>query len=84
MYIIELSQDAQNFLNKLDNPIRERIEKSLKRLENNPFPSDVKFIGRHNGDKVLRSKKQCALIGTCFLDAQSALQPLGWSYLKAL
>ena len=54
MYFVSLSQRTQKFLNKLDSHIKERIENSLKRLENNPIPSDAKFIGRENGEKVFR------------------------------
>ncbi len=54
MYLIELSQRAQRFLDKLDFHIKERIENSLKRLENNPVPSDAKFIGRESGEKIFR------------------------------
>lgn len=54
MYFVDISQRAQKFLDKLDSHIRERIEKTLKRLENNPVPSDAKFIGRENGDKIFR------------------------------
>jgi len=54
MYFIDLSQRAQKFLDKLDYPIKERIENTLKRLENNPVPSDVVFIGRENGEKIFR------------------------------
>ena len=54
MYFIDLSQRAQKFLDKLDYHIKERIEKTLKRLENNPVPSDAKFIGREGGEKIFR------------------------------
>ncbi len=54
MYSIELSQHAQKFLDKLDNHIRMRIEERLKRLGENPVPSDAKFICRADGDKVFR------------------------------
>lgn len=54
MYFINLSQRAQKFLDKLDSHIKERIENTLKRLENNPVPSDAKFIGREGGEKVFR------------------------------
>lgn len=54
MYIIELSQRAQKFLDNLDSQEQERIENTLKRLENNPVPSDAKFIGRENNEKVFR------------------------------
>ncbi len=54
MYVVELSQNAQKFLDKLDPNLRERIEKSLKRLEQNPVPSDARFIGREGNEKVFR------------------------------
>lgn len=54
MYFIELSQEAQRFLDKSDLNLRKRIEKTLKRLEDNPVPSDSKFIGRDKGEKVFR------------------------------
>mgnify|MGYP001583368168 FL=1 len=54
MYLVALSQRAQKFLDKLDFHIKERIENTLKRLESNPVPSDVVFIGREVGDKVFR------------------------------
>lgn len=54
MYHIELSERAQEFLSKLDSHIKERIEKSLERLKENPIPSDAKFIGRDKGEKVFR------------------------------
>ena len=54
MYFVDLSQRAQKFLDKLDSHIKERIEHTLKRLENNPIPSDAKFIGRETGEKIFR------------------------------
>lgn len=54
MYIVELSQRAQDFLNKLETDLKERIEKRLKNLENNPVPSDAKFIGRIDKEKLFR------------------------------
>ncbi len=54
MYAVELSQRAQTFLDKLDAHIKERIESTLKRLEQNPVPSDAKFIGRDEEEKVFR------------------------------
>ena len=54
MYAVELSQRAQKFLEKLDKSIRERIENSLRRLKENPIPSDTKFIGRENNEMVFR------------------------------
>ena len=54
MYFLELSVRAQDFLEKLDRDIKERIEKRLKNLENNPIPSDSKFIGRENNEMIFR------------------------------
>ncbi len=54
MYFVDVSQRAQKFLDKLDFHIRDRIENTLKRLENNPVPSDTKFIGRESGEKIFR------------------------------
>ena len=54
MYFVELSVRAQDFLEKLDTKTRERIEKRLKSLENNPVPSDSKFIGRDSGEMIFR------------------------------
>ena len=54
MYFVELSVRAQEFLNKLNDDVKERIEKRLKNLENNPVPSDSKFIGRDNNEMVFR------------------------------
>ena len=44
----------KNFLEKLDQQQRERIEGCLKKLKENPFPSDMKYLGRHEGEKVFR------------------------------
>ena len=54
MFSVELSQRASKFLEKLDNHIREKIEKRLTKLGGNPVPSDSKFVLRHDGDKVFR------------------------------
>ena len=54
MYFVDLSQIAQKFINNLDSHIKERIENTLKRLEKNPVPSNVKFIGRESGEKIFR------------------------------
>lgn len=46
---------ADKFLHKLDNYVRERITQRLKRLSEEPVPSDSKFIGRDElGDKIFR------------------------------
>ena len=54
MYFVELSQKAQKFLDKCEKHINERILERLKRLGENPFPSDSKFINREGGDKIFR------------------------------
>ena len=54
MYFVDLSQRAQKFLDKLDYNIKDRIEKALKKLEGNPVPSDAKFMGREDGEKIFR------------------------------
>ena len=54
MYAVELSQRAQKFLEKLDKHLRARIEERLRRLGENPVPSDSKFITRENNDKIFR------------------------------
>lgn len=54
MYDIELSQNAQKFLDKLDKNTKERLEDSLRRLKDNPIPSDTKFIGRDNNEMIFR------------------------------
>jgi len=54
MHVIELSQRADIFLNKLDRHIRDRIVRRLKNLKENPVPSDAKFIERENNSMVFR------------------------------
>ena len=54
MYSVELSQMATKFLDKLDKHLSERIEERLKILAEDQVPSDSKFVGRHEGDKVFR------------------------------
>lgn len=54
MYHVDLSQKSDKFLLKLDSYISERIKERLKRLGEIPIPSDAKFIGREDGDKIFR------------------------------
>lgn len=54
MYHVDLSVNSQEFLDKLDKHIKDRIEKRLKKLSNNPMPKDSKFMGRDSGDKIFR------------------------------
>ena len=55
VYSVELSGDAQRFLNKLEDSIKERIENRLRKLGEIAVPSDAKFIGRdEKNDKIFR------------------------------
>ena len=54
MYAVDLSQKSQKFLDKLNEHIRQRIKERLKRLSEQPIPSDAKFIGRDKGEKVFK------------------------------
>ena len=54
MPVVELSVRAQDFLDKLDKDISERIKSRLRNLENNPVPSDSKFIGREDNEMIFR------------------------------
>lgn len=55
MYQVHTSQKAEQFLKKLDQHIRKRIEERLKKLGANPIPSDAKFIGRdEENEKIFR------------------------------
>ena len=54
MYTVELTVRVQRFLDKLDAKIEARIEKRLKRLEDNPIPSDAKCIRRQADQNVFR------------------------------
>ena len=49
-----MSQRADKFLQKLDSQLRDRILSRLKRLAENAIPTDAKFIGRDNSDKIFR------------------------------
>ena len=51
---MRLSETAENFLQKLDKHIKNRIEERLKRLAVIPIPSDAKFIERTETGKVFR------------------------------
>lgn len=54
MYSVDLSVRAQEFLDKLDNHLRERIEKRLKKLKEIPIPKSAKFICRDKGGMIFR------------------------------
>ncbi len=55
MYSVDKSENTDKFLEKLDNHIKERIIEKLKKLAENPIPSDTKFITRNqNNEKIFR------------------------------
>ena len=49
-----MSETAENFLEKLDKHIKDRIEERLRRLAVIPIPSDAKFIERDETGKIFR------------------------------
>lgn len=53
-YEVHLSQACSRALEKMEHIDRERIINRLKRLSEDPYPTDSKFITRHSGDKVFR------------------------------
>lgn len=55
MYEVHTSEWTEKFLDKLDDHIRDRIENRLKKLKENPIPTDSKLIGRNEwGEKIFR------------------------------
>jgi len=54
MYSLDFSNQAKNFLKKLDKQDLDRIIKRIENLENNPVPNDSKFIGRDNNEMIFR------------------------------
>ena len=54
MFSIEFANQPNKFLKKLDRCILERFILRLERLKNDAVPSDAKFIGRENSEKVFR------------------------------
>ncbi len=54
MFEIKFSKQAEKFLSKCEQELFDRIKKRLDTLKINPVPSDAKFIGRENNDKVFR------------------------------
>jgi mRNA interferase RelE/StbE len=54
MHRLLYSRDAQRFLDRCPRSVRDRIETRLRRLCNDPVPSDTKFLGWHLGDRVFR------------------------------
>lgn len=54
---MHLSQNADKFLEKLDKNIKDRITERLKKLADDPVPSDSRFIGRDDsGDAIFRQR----------------------------
>ncbi len=53
-YEVHLSQRCSKFIDKLEKMQGNRIIDKLKGLANDPYPTDSKFITRHEGDKVFR------------------------------
>lgn len=54
LYEVRLSQNSEQFLYKLDKHIKGRILNRLRRLSENPIPTDSKFLGREEGEKLFR------------------------------
>lgn len=53
MFSVEFGSDAKKFLKKAERQIAERIFKRIKKLREDPFPSDVKrVVGKK--DKIFR------------------------------
>ncbi|MBU2616942.1 MAG: type II toxin-antitoxin system RelE/ParE family toxin [Nanoarchaeota archaeon] len=54
VFKLNYSSQSRKFLRNLDKPIFKRIIVRLEKLEKEPIPSDSKFIGRDNGERVFR------------------------------
>ena len=54
MYEIQYSTKSKKFLKNLNKNIIKRILNRIERLRENPIPSDSKFIGRENNEKIFR------------------------------
>ena len=53
MFSVEFSSDAKKFLKKVEKQVTERIINKIKKLKEDPFPSDVKrVVGKR--DKIFR------------------------------
>lgn len=51
---IEYSKSSAKFLRKLEKELIIRIVNCIEKLKKNSVPSDAKFIGRENNDKIFR------------------------------
>jgi len=56
VFEVHLSQKAEKFLEKLDSAASSRIKDRLRKLGENPVPSDSKFITREQGEKIFRCR----------------------------
>lgn len=54
MFQTKFSRQAEKFLSKCDNELFNRIKNKSNLLEENPFPSDAKFINREDKEKIFR------------------------------
>ncbi|MFC1649008.1 type II toxin-antitoxin system RelE/ParE family toxin [Nanoarchaeota archaeon] len=54
MYEVHLSQRADNYINKLDKNIKDRILDRLRKLATIPIPKTAKFIMKDSGDSIFR------------------------------
>ena len=54
MFELEYSKSSKKFLKSSEKELLLRIFSKLEMLKNNPFPSDAKFIGREDNDKIFR------------------------------
>ena len=53
MFSVEFISDAKKFLKKVEKQVTERIINKIKKLKEDPFPSDVKrVVGKR--DKIFR------------------------------
>ncbi|MFA4975855.1 MAG: type II toxin-antitoxin system RelE/ParE family toxin [Candidatus Paceibacterota bacterium] len=54
MFELEYSKSSKKFLKSSEKELLSRIFSKLEMLKNNPVPSDAKFIGREDNDKIFR------------------------------
>ncbi|MDP2673168.1 MAG: type II toxin-antitoxin system RelE/ParE family toxin [Nanoarchaeota archaeon] len=54
MFELEYSNSSKKFIKNIEKELLLRIFNRLEMLKENPVPSDAKFIGRENNEKVFR------------------------------
>mgnify|MGYP001581574139 CR=1 FL=1 len=54
MFELEYSNISKKFLKNLDRELSSRILNKIELLKENSVPSDAKFIGREDNDKIFR------------------------------